>query len=357
MAVHPGAPIAGQKINVAFIGSCTNGRLSDFETVVRVLQGKGFKVAPHVQALVVPGSMKVKNEMETLGWDKVFTQAGFEFREAGCSMCLAMNPDKLTGNQVSASSSKSEFQGSAGLAYGSDASYEPNYGGGGRHRGRSDRRKAAIWDLGEGVLTMQDAKRIRISGTGIILRGNDIDTDRIIPARYLRTVVFEGLGEHAFEDDRAQLKQRGQLHPFDEAKYASAEILFVNKNFGCGSSRRHAPQAILRRGRGIKAIVGESFAEIFFGNCVSLGIPCAVIDASTMDGLMAAIENEPNLDVTLDVQNKTLKVGVTSVQFQIGDGVRQQFLDGRWDTTAELLANKDAIIATSKKLPYFSAWN
>jgi 3-isopropylmalate/(R)-2-methylmalate dehydratase large subunit len=114
MAVHPGAPIAGQRIDVAFIGSCTNGRLSDFETVVRVLENGNFKVAPHVQALIVPGSMKVKNEMESRGWDKIFTQAGFEFREAGCSMCLAMNPDKLIGNQVSASSSNRNFKGRQG---------------------------------------------------------------------------------------------------------------------------------------------------------------------------------------------------------------------------------------------------
>ncbi len=114
MAVKPGAPIAGQKINVAFIGSCTNGRLSDFESVVSVLKDKSYKVAPHVQALVVPGSMKVKDEMLSRGWDKVFTAAGFEFREAGCSMCLAMNPDKLTGNQVSASSSNRNFKGRQG---------------------------------------------------------------------------------------------------------------------------------------------------------------------------------------------------------------------------------------------------
>jgi len=114
MGVQPGTPVAGQKIDVAFIGSCTNGRLSDFEAVVRVLSDKNFKVAPHVQALVVPGSMKVKSQMESLGWDKVFTQAGFEFREAGCSMCLAMNPDKLSGNQVSASSSNRNFKGRQG---------------------------------------------------------------------------------------------------------------------------------------------------------------------------------------------------------------------------------------------------
>jgi 3-isopropylmalate/(R)-2-methylmalate dehydratase small subunit len=203
---------------------------------------------------------------------------------------------------------------------------------------------------------VQDSKRIKIGGQGIVVRGNDIDTDRVIPARYLRTVVFDGLGEHAFEDDRLQLKRQGHVHPFDDPKYSNAEILFVNKNFGCGSSREHAPQAIKRWGKGIKAIVGESFAEIFFGNCVSLGVPCAVIDAAAMEHAMSAIEKDPTSLVTVDVETKSVRIGGESFALQMGDGVRQQFLEGRWDTTAELLANRDAVVATARKLPYFSDW-
>jgi 3-isopropylmalate/(R)-2-methylmalate dehydratase large subunit len=114
MDVKPGQPMMGQKIDVAFIGSCTNGRLSDFEAVVDILKSSNYKVASHVQALVVPGSMLVKRQMLERGWDKIFTAAGFEFREAGCSMCLAMNPDKLKGNQLSASSSNRNFKGRQG---------------------------------------------------------------------------------------------------------------------------------------------------------------------------------------------------------------------------------------------------
>ena len=203
---------------------------------------------------------------------------------------------------------------------------------------------------------MDDSKRIVIKGQGIVLHGNDIDTDRIIPARYLRTVTFEGLGDHAFEDDRAQLKQQGRVHPFDDAKFRDATVLLVNKNFGCGSSREHAPQALNRWRKGIRAVVGESFAEIFFGNCVSLGVPCVVVDAASVEELQKTVTADPTVDVTVDLKDKVVSAGALRVPLRIPEGVRQQFLDGRWDTTGELLANRDAILALAKKLPYLSSF-
>lgn len=203
---------------------------------------------------------------------------------------------------------------------------------------------------------METSKRNIIKGRAVAVRGNDIDTDRIIPARFLRTTVFEGLGEHAFEDDRAQLKEAGKLHALDDPRFAQATVLLVNKNFGCGSSREHAPQAIMRWGQGIRFIVGESFAEIFHGNCVALGVPCPVVDESTMDRLMSMVEAQPDVELTLNLEQKQLECGDVRVPIQIPDGARQSFIEGTWDSTTELLAGKGAIAQTAAALPYVNGF-
>jgi 3-isopropylmalate/(R)-2-methylmalate dehydratase small subunit len=193
----------------------------------------------------------------------------------------------------------------------------------------------------------------KIGGRAVPLRGNDIDTDRIIPARFLRCVVFDGLGPHAFEDDRSGLKEKGGLHPFDDARYQGGAILFVNKNFGCGSSREHAPQALMRWG--IKGIVGESFAEIFFGNCVSLGIPCATAPEAALERLLAAAEKDPGAAWTLDVEAGTIAGPVTE-KVEIPAGPRSQFLSGRWNSLNELLEQTPAVEKVAAALPYVGGW-
>ncbi len=197
-------------------------------------------------------------------------------------------------------------------------------------------------------------KIITVTGKAVPVRGSDIDTDRIIPARYLRCVSFDGLTGHAFEDDRAQLKQKGKTHPFDNPDFAEAEILVGGSNFGCGSSREHAPQALARWNKGIKAIVAESFAEIFFGNCVTLGIPCVRVKEGDLEKLMGAVEAAPGIDVTVDLESQTVTFGDQSVPAEIPDGPRQQLLQGRFDPTGELLEALGDIRETAKQIPYFN---
>jgi 3-isopropylmalate/(R)-2-methylmalate dehydratase small subunit len=172
----------------------------------------------------------------------------------------------------------------------------------------------------------------------------------------LKCVVFEGLGAAAFEDDRAQVKSAGSVHPFDDPRFRAARILLVNRNFGCGSSREHAPQAIMRWGRGIQAIVGESFAEIFAGNCLALGVPCVTVDAAAIADLMARCEAQPALELRLDLESMRLTAGAFEVPVAMPPAARQQILEGTWDTTGELLDARRDIARTASGLPYFGGW-
>lgn len=193
-----------------------------------------------------------------------------------------------------------------------------------------------------------------ISGRAIPVHGNDIDTDRIIPARFLRCVTFDGLGSHAFEDDRLQLKAQGKVHPFDEARFQGAQILVANANFGCGSSREHAPQAIARWG--VKAIIAVSYSEIFHGNCVAMGLPAVRVALADSEAIQAAVEADPTAQVTVDLEKMQVAVAGSSYPCQLGDGPRKQFLTGAWDALGGLVDGLPEVRAAAKKVPYLNAF-
>lgn len=189
-----------------------------------------------------------------------------------------------------------------------------------------------------------------ITASGLPLFLDDIDTDRIIPARFLRCVTFDGLGEHAFADDRKQ----DENHPFDDQRYANAGLLVAGRNFGCGSSREHAPQSLMRWG--IKAVVAESYAEIFFGNCTSLGIPAVTASREDLQKLVDAIALDPTTQFELNLATKVIEFGDQSIPVSIPDGAHDALTSGRWDFLSQLLEAGDAIDGTANALPYVAGF-
>jgi 3-isopropylmalate/(R)-2-methylmalate dehydratase small subunit len=189
-----------------------------------------------------------------------------------------------------------------------------------------------------------------ISGTAIPLLLDDIDTDRIIPARYLRCVTFEGLGEHAFEDDR----QQDPAHSFNKNEHAGSSILVSGRNFGCGSSREHAPQSLMRWG--IQAVVAESFAEIFFGNCTGLGIPCVTASRADLANVAIAVAESPQIPVSLDLTNLTLSYGDFSIPVSMPKSPHEALVSGQWDFLGQLLDNQPAIRDRAGQIPYLTGF-
>jgi 3-isopropylmalate/(R)-2-methylmalate dehydratase small subunit len=196
----------------------------------------------------------------------------------------------------------------------------------------------------------------KVTGRPIPLRGNDIDTDRIIPARYMKAITFDGMGQYAFHDARFDAEGKSRGHVMDDPKYQAKgpRVAIVNKNFGCGSSREHAPQALLRWG--IKAIVGESFADIFFGNCVALGIPCVTASAAEVAALMTAVETDPAHDLIVDLAAMTATYQGAVYKISLPEGARKQLLEGTWDATRTLLEAAEQTRATAARLPYVSGF-
>ena len=189
----------------------------------------------------------------------------------------------------------------------------------------------------------------QLAGRALALQGEDIDTDRIIPARFLKCVSFDALGDQVFADDRTELKGE---HPFDQPETQGASILVVNGNFGCGSSREHAPQALMRWG--IRAVVGVSFAEIFFGNCLALGIPCVTATPEEIQRLQQLVMGSPQGSWQLDLEAMTLASDAVTQAVQLAEGPRQMLMTGRWDATSQLLARDAELTALTARLPYLN---
>jgi len=188
-----------------------------------------------------------------------------------------------------------------------------------------------------------------IKGRSFVIKGDDIDTDRIIPARFLKCVSFSALGEQVFADDRKELKGN---HPFDLDQNKGANILIVNDNFGCGSSREHAPQALMRWG--IRLIVGESFAEIFFGNCLALGIPCLTASKQIITKLQSLVNENPKQIWDFKLNEKSISNEREIVKLNIEEGAYKMLYSGKWDATSQLLDEEERIIKTFNNLPYLN---
>lgn len=193
-----------------------------------------------------------------------------------------------------------------------------------------------------------------VTGRAVSVPGNDIDTDRIIPAKFMKCVTFDGLGQYAFHDERFDEEGNSKNHPLDAEKHKGASVLISGRNFGCGSSREHAPQALARFG--FNAIIAENFAEIFFGNSTKLGIVCVSLKTDEMQTLREWADTNPTEELTIDLPSKTVKAGEHTWTFEQKPAATESLLKGTFDPLTQLMANKDAIEKTARNLPYMS-WN
>ena len=196
-------------------------------------------------------------------------------------------------------------------------------------------------------------KITQVSGRAVSVPGNDIDTDRIIPARFMKCVTFDGLGEYLFYDVRFSKDGSSKNHPLDDPKHKGATILLSGLNFGCGSSREHAPQALQKFG--IKAVIAEGFAEIFAGNCTTIGIPCIQMSASDIARIAAAVAADPKTKIVIDLAAQTVSFAGQSASFQMKGGAREALMKGEWDALGQLLDGKDQVAALVSRLEYMNA--
>ncbi len=196
------------------------------------------------------------------------------------------------------------------------------------------------------------AKITQVTGRGVCVPGHDIDTDRIIPARFLKCITFDGLGEFAFYDERAANKAAGQIHPLDQPQHLGANILISGSNFGCGSSREHAPQSLYRFG--IRAILAESFAEIFFGNSVTLGMACLTLSRDDLQDLAALVLHDPKTEIKVDILNRKVHAAGKTFTAHKPDTAHHALISGKWDAIADLLEGLPDVQRVASGLPYVS---
>jgi 3-isopropylmalate/(R)-2-methylmalate dehydratase small subunit len=200
---------------------------------------------------------------------------------------------------------------------------------------------------------MSTSSRIkRVEGTALVLRGEDIDTDRIIPARFLKSITFDGLEAHVFEDDRRQATAAGMVHAFDRQEVRGASVLVAGANFGCGSSREHAPQALYRWG--IRCVVGESFAEIFAGNALAIGLPCVTVSRDDLDTIREIVARSPAAVFIIDLRAQHLVTGNMQISITIPAESRDALLSGHWDATGLLLEHPEDVTETCARIPYLN---
>ena len=203
-------------------------------------------------------------------------------------------------------------------------------------------------------MTAADRRIARITGRALVLMTDDVDTDRIIPARFLKAITFDGLEAHVFEDDRRAAAEAGSTHPFDDPARAGAAVLVAGANFGCGSSREHAPRAI--RQRGIRAVVSESFAEIFAGNALAIGLPCVTLDRPALERVAVVVADDPAVEVVVDVERREVTCRDVTATAALPDTARSALLSGDWDATVLLLERYDEVEVVARRLPYLNDW-